>query len=429
MMTPPEPPALPRLATRLFNTPLLMEPDKLQTILAAVGPRFEGKNAPPREAPAAARRSYSLAGGIAVLPVLGTLVQRHDWLAAASGLTSYERLAGTLRQAVADPEAEAILLDLDSPGGEVAGAFDLADQIYAARQVKPVWAVANELAASAAYALASAAERVFVTRTALVGSVGVILAHRDQSALNEKQGVRYTMIYAGARKNDFSPHAPLTAEAFAFAQGHVNEIYDLFLRTVARNRGLSAAAVRDTEAALFMGEQAVRAGLADAVGTLADAVEQLHAALASSGSTPTLSTPNKENVMTQPTPTPAADAAALEAARAAACGEERARVQGILQAVAKLDVPAAFAAHLVAEGLTLPEATTRLIDYRAEHSPARGIAGTGAVPVAPEGLDPADRAALEWERDPQLRGEFTAKDDYVAFRKAEAKGLVRILRK
>ena len=164
------------------------------------------------------------------------------------------------------------MLDIDSPGGEAGGAFDLADQIVAARQVKPIWAVANDDAFSAAYAIASAAARVYVTRTGGVGSVGVIALHVDQSQRDAMNGLRYTAVYAGDRKNDMSPHAPLSTDAAQALQAEVDRLYGLFVSTVAANRNLSVQDVQDTEAGLYFAQDAIDVGLADVVGTLDDAL-------------------------------------------------------------------------------------------------------------------------------------------------------------
>jgi signal peptide peptidase SppA len=217
--------------------------------------------------------------GVAVIPIHGTLVRRTVGLEAESGLTSYTDLAAQLDAAIGNPAVSAILLDIDSPGGESGGVFDLADRIRTASQIKPVWAVANDMAFSAAYALASAASRVFVSRTGGVGSIGVIAMHVDQSEKDAQDGVRYTAVFAGDRKNDLNPHEPISSEAHAFLKAEVNRIYGLFVETVARNRRLEPSAVRDTEAGLFFGQAAVAMGLADAVGTFDDALAQLLASL------------------------------------------------------------------------------------------------------------------------------------------------------
>lgn len=267
---------LPHLAARLFGVPLAIHRPKLDVILAVLGPRVgladlaapAGFSPPARDAPAQTPK-------IAVIPIHGTLVRRTVGLEAESGLTSYAGLAAQLDAALASPEVAAILLDIDSPGGESGGVFDLADRIRAASQIKPVWAVANDMAFSAAYALASAASKVFVSRTGGVGSIGVIAMHVDQSEKDVQDGVRYTAVFAGDRKNDLNPHEPISSEAHAFLKAEVNRIYGLFVETVARNRGIDPSTVRDTEAGLFFGQAAVAIGLADAVGTFDDALAQL----------------------------------------------------------------------------------------------------------------------------------------------------------
>ena len=179
-----------------------------------------------------------------------------------------------LDTAVADPNVAAILLDIDSAGGESGGVFDLADRVAAAAKRKPVWALANDMAFSAAYAIGSAASRFIVTRTGGVGSIGVIAMHADQSVKDAKDGVRYTTVFAGARKNDLNPHEPISDEAHAFLKNEVERVYGLFVETVSRNRGVSADAVRATEASIFYGADAVAAGLADAVGTFDDVLAE-----------------------------------------------------------------------------------------------------------------------------------------------------------
>jgi signal peptide peptidase SppA len=271
---------LPHLAARLFGVPLAIHRPKLDVILAVLGPRvgLSDLAAAPGYTPPTRAMSGS-PPGVAVIPIHGTLVRRTVGLEAESGLTSYAGLAAQLDAAIGNPEVSAILLDIDSPGGESGGVFDLADRIRAACQIKPVWAVANDMAFSAAYALASAASRVYVSRTGGVGSIGVIAMHVDQSEKDAQDGVHYTAVFAGDRKNDLNPHEPISSEAHAFLKAEVNRIYGLFVETVARHRGIETSAVRDTEAGLFFGQAAVAMGLADAVGTFDDALAQLLASL------------------------------------------------------------------------------------------------------------------------------------------------------
>ena len=270
---------LPHMAARIFGAPLLIHRPKLEVILAVLGPRIGlSENGTPIPSPTT--RSPPVAGGgIAVLPIYGTLVRRTVGLEAASGLTSYQDIAAQIDTAIADPAVAAIVLDIDSPGGESGGVFDLADRVRVAAQVKPVWALANDMAYSAAYAIGSAASRFFVTRTGGVGSIGVIAMHADQSVRDAQDGVRYTTVFAGARKNDLNPHEPISDEAHAFLKSEVDRIYGLFVDTVASHRSLSSEAVRATEAGVFFGNDAVAAGLADAVGNFDDVLNELVASL------------------------------------------------------------------------------------------------------------------------------------------------------
>ena len=288
---------LPHIASRVLDTPLVIGQAKLEAILAVIGPRIgveapasgrlgisnrEGLSGPAVMNGDDRRRGANLVTpeGIAVIPVFGTLVKRAGAIEAASGLTSYGHLEDRIMDAATDPAVRAVLLDIDSPGGEAAGVFDLSDLVFEARSLKPVWAVADEEAFSGAYAIASAVERLIVPRTGGLGSIGVIAAHVDRSARDAMEGFRTTTVYAGARKNDFNPHETLKDGARRTLQTEVDRVYGLFVDTVARNRGLTIDAVRATEARLFFGEDAVAAGLADEVGTLRDALAALAANLA-----------------------------------------------------------------------------------------------------------------------------------------------------
>ena len=267
---------LPHLAARLFGVPLAIHRPKLDIILSVLGARVGlADRAAPTGFTPPARDTPPVNGKIAVIPIHGTLVRRTSGLEAESGLLSYTDIAAQLDAALASPDVSAILLDVDSPGGESGGVFDLAGRIRAAAQLKPVWAVANDMAFSAAYLLACAANRVFVARTGGVGSIGVIAMHVDQSVKDAQDGLRYTAVFAGERKNDLNPHAPISDAAHVALQTEVDRLYGLFIETVALHRGLDADAVRATEAGLFFGPDAVAAGLVDAVGSFDEALAQL----------------------------------------------------------------------------------------------------------------------------------------------------------
>lgn len=216
----------------------------------------------PRQ-PAEERRPYDLVNGVAVVPVSGVLVHgcAYRWW----GETGYNWLRSTFTLAKADPEVRAIVLHVDSPGGEVAGCFDLADDIFAMRGDKPIVAIVDEYCCSAAYALASAADRIVAPRTAVVGSIGVISMHLDVTKALENAGLKVTTVQFGERKSDSYPTTPLSEDARKRMQADINRLGDMFVALVARNRGLDPEAVRATEAGVFLGEASVKAGLADAV--------------------------------------------------------------------------------------------------------------------------------------------------------------------
>lgn len=268
----------PHLAQRLFNVPIAITPQKAEVVMAALADRFgiarlfrangemvaldafdlEGDGP-------ASDRAYEVVAGVAIIPVQGTLVQKLGTLRPYSGMTGYDGIRANISMALEDKDVKAVMLDIDSPGGEVAGCFDLVDAIYQARGDKPIWAILTESAYSAAYALASACDRIIVPRTGGTGSVGVICMHVDMSKALSSAGITVTLIHYGDRKADGSDMKPLSDEALARFQADVDEMGELFVKTVARNRGLSVAAVRKTQAQTYLGAAGVEIGFADAV--------------------------------------------------------------------------------------------------------------------------------------------------------------------
>ncbi len=263
-----------RVAELLFNRPLMISESKLNVILHALGPRFslDMNTLPPGVAMAQIsdqernRVGYKVSAGIGIIGIYGPLMHRvmaSDY--PSGGPTTYADIRRSFDTAMADDAVLEVVMELDGPGGEVHGVFDLADHIFHARGQKPITAVINESAHSATYLLASAADRIIIPRTGSVGSVGVIATHADFSRAEDAAGITVTHVFAGARKADFSPHQPLGNEAQALLQGMVNDTYEMFVETVARNRRMSVKAVKATEAGIYEGKKAVSAGLADEV--------------------------------------------------------------------------------------------------------------------------------------------------------------------
>ena len=281
-----------RIAARAFNTPLLVEPSKAMAFLSGLGPRILGRPvelsdgyAAHDSAAATPARASILAGnltermqqngnapypvvdGIAVIEIAGVLIHRGGWIGQSSGQTSYEGIAAQIEAAKRDPSVRAVALEIDSFGGEVAGVFDLADQIRALRRNKPVWAFVAEHAFSAGYALASQADRILLPRTGSVGSIGVVVMHADLSGQLDQDGMRVTLIHSGQHKVDGNPYEPLPENVRDDIQLEIDVLRFLFAETVAAGRAgrLSQDAALATEAATFRGTDAVSAGLADEV--------------------------------------------------------------------------------------------------------------------------------------------------------------------
>lgn len=284
----------PHIALRAFNTPLLVAPRKAGAFLHGFGPRLLGGSAiepkgfgdldPDAAAPSAQPfasllggdlqsriqrngSGYGVVGGVAIVPVSGVLIHRGAWIGESSGQTSYEGLRAQVDAAAEDPQVKAIALEIDSFGGEVSGCFDLADRIRAIGRTKPVRAFVVEHAYSAAYAIASQADRIVVPRSGGVGSIGVMCMHVDISAALKEGGVTVTLIHAGAHKVDGNPYEPLDADVHAELRAEMESLRKIFAATVGAGRGsrLTAAGALATEARCLGAAEAVKAGLADSV--------------------------------------------------------------------------------------------------------------------------------------------------------------------
>lgn len=291
----------PEIARRAFNAPLLVDPAKAQAFLAGFGARILGGqiilptvDVPQERAERAGRVGprmsiiggdvakrrrergdalYPVRDGIAIIEATGTMVHRGAWLGNSSGETSYEGLAAQFEAAAADGSVRGIAAEIDTFGGQAAGAFDLADLIRSARAAKPVWAFVAESALSAGYAMASQADRIILPRTGEVGSIGVVAMHVDYSERLAEDGIAVTLIHAGAHKVDGNPFEPLPDPVREQMQAECSRLREIFAETVAAGRGnrLSQEAALATEARVYSGEQAVEAGLADEVSDLRSA--------------------------------------------------------------------------------------------------------------------------------------------------------------
>lgn len=284
-----------RIAGRLLNTPIAIRPEKAEMLTAVLAERLgiaslermDGSamtrvemNAlaeSGRSGPAARGRYYDVEDGIAFLPIEGTLVHKSGWVGTYSGMMGYDFIATMLRQAMMDQEVQGIWLDVNSPGGEVSGAFDLADEIHACNARnggKPIWGMVNEMACSAAYALISGADRIYSPRTGISGSIGVYMLYVEQTKHLGKEGLDVEFIRSGERKARGSGLEELDDATRAKLQADVDKARDIFARLVARNRRMSVKAVMDTEADWYSADDAKAHGLIDGIMSEIEAVSK-----------------------------------------------------------------------------------------------------------------------------------------------------------
>lgn len=269
-------------AAKLVGLPLAMPEEAADAAFMSLTPANLSALAP-LQSTAGAALPYDLDRGVATISIVGQTVDRPTWISDVLGLSSYRRVSTALRAAIADPQVRGVILDFDSPGGDFSGAAELAAEVRQASARKPVVAHVDALAASAAYVVAAGAQRIIVTPSATVGSIGVVWLHLDRSAAMAKSGVKPTILHAGAAKADGNSLHPLAPEAEKRIRARLGDSYQVLLNSIGAHRPkLGAAGARATEAALYLGEKAVAAGLADAVGDRALARSYLFSPPASS---------------------------------------------------------------------------------------------------------------------------------------------------
>jgi signal peptide peptidase SppA len=263
--------AVQKFAAQLVGRPLAMSQDAARNtldLMPSLGVEARAPLASAGESP-----PYSREGGVAVIPICGPILNRPTWITEILGYPSYHGLSAALRAAIADPAVRGVVLDIDSGGGEFAGAIELAAEVRRLSATKPIVALADNVAASAAYIIAAAATRVIVAPSATVGSIGVVWVHMDRSAALAKGGLKPTFIHAGARKVDGNSMQPLAPDAEKAIRAQLGEAHELMLQSIGAHRpALGASGARATEAGLYMGQKAVDARLADAVGTRETAI-------------------------------------------------------------------------------------------------------------------------------------------------------------
>lgn len=264
-------PLVSQIYSRAINRPLLVEPGMAEALIDGWlhGRMDAGEGGEPREV-------MEKVGHIAVLDVSGPLISRmvEDPMCGRAPV-SYEGLMAAFDEIEADANITHVVLRMETPGGEAAQLLDTTDRMAKLRETKTLIAMVDDYAYSGGYGLAAACSEIWITRTGGVGSVGVVIGHKDVSERNAKEGVKWTYVHSGAKKVDGNPNEPLSDSARSMMQSESDRVYELFTTSVAAYRGMPVEAVRATEAGLFFGEGAIGAGLADHLGTFRDLMAEL----------------------------------------------------------------------------------------------------------------------------------------------------------
>lgn len=403
-------------------------------------------------------RAYDIIDGVAILPLEGVVAKRMNLFMQISGGTSTQIASRNLRDALSDPAVHSIIQYVDSPGGTVDGTQAYANEVFAAREVKPIVTLASGLMASAGYWFGSAAQRVYIADTTTqVGSIGVVATHIDISQSEQQRGVKTTEIFAGQYKRIASQYAPLTEAGRKSMQDDVDYLYSLFVGAIATQRGVSVDQVlKDmADGRVFIGQQAIDAGLVDGVSTLDELVAMLNqergqpAAAKRAGAALT-STTQQGTIMEITAEKIAASHPDIAAAfRAEGATAERQRIQGVEAQlipghealITSLKFDGKSTGGDAAQAVLAAEKTLRGNQAKAlandapaplKQTPAATVepdaaAQAAADAAAEESLPIDERCKARWDRDASIRKEFTSFEGYLGFEKAQARGGVKIL--
>lgn len=253
----------------------------LQTMLSAEAPeaRTSAKSG-------ATRAAYEMEGPVAIIPVKGTLSKNGLEFFGFQLLTSMRDIGAAIRQAAADPAVRAIMLDVESPGGTVDGIEELAASVAAAGQSKPLYAYADGLMASAAYWASCGARSIGASSTAQVGSIGVVLMHREVSKALDNAGIKVSFLTAGRYKAAGNQAEPLTDEMRAYLQSNIDDVYGMFLSAVEAGRKVSREKAQTmADGKIFLAGQAQTLGLIDRVCSRSDFINRIALAVATQEAT------------------------------------------------------------------------------------------------------------------------------------------------
>jgi signal peptide peptidase SppA len=443
----------PRIAAAVIAGQWAILPESLESIIAII----ERTNDDPQLVstqmgrPLQNTRNVTMRDGVAVIPVTGPIFRYANMFTEISGATSVQDLATDYATALNDPKVKAILLDMDSPGGEAKGVSEFADMVFNSRGVKPVVAYVGGMAASAAYWIASAADEMVMNDTASVGSIGVVTTVRKNQQTDTIEIV--------STQSPFKRVDAGTDEGKAKIQNYVDSLAEVFVSAVARNRGVSEETVLKDfgQGDILVGKKAVNAGMADRIGSLEGVIAEMSTnsgkKSTDSRNTTMQSTNGVKIAMDKETllkEHPELAAALINE------GVEKGKAEGLKEgAAAELqrikDVEAsglpgheALISELKFDGKTTGgEASQKVLtaekqnranvlaNIKEDAPPALSQPATSPITEkqgSQADMSTEEKAAADWEGNATLREDFLDdKEAYLAYTKANAKGLIKVL--
>lgn len=473
-----------KINTLFFCRPWAVKEDILKVMIEIVDRHMSGIKLTSDEIEAKTgggkpSRDYEVIGGTAYVPIYGLIAKRANMINGISQPqgTSIEQVRNDFKVALNDKEVERIVLDIDSPGGSVDGVSELSNLIFKSRGKKPITAHANGMMASAAYWIGSAADKIYASDSAEVGSIGIYATIYDYTIANHNAGVKAEIIKAGRYKAAGHPDKPLTDEDRAVIQDEVNTYFDLFVQAVQRNRNMTIQQVITVaNGRVYIGAKSFEAGLVDGIddldsGHVSAPVKVKASAVSDSPAAGTgvhiedSKNNNKEaiqmdykdltNVLLKSHRADLCEAlvaegkamglkegkdagilegreAALKEGKNAGTQEERTRVVGILDAAKVIPGVEAIIPDAIKSGESVEVAMTRFKDHRLNALQKSAPASPGAneeAAAAAAGLSMEERCKKEFETSAAVRAEFGTAETYLAFQRANAAGRVRLLRK
>ncbi len=451
----------------VLNNPWAIQPEKLKEISEIYSSHLKGEKIDIKGIEAKAGEpfnnqphGYDIVKGVAVVPIDGVIAKKMNLLTQISGGASTELIGRDIQAALNDRDVHSVILNIDSPGGTVDGTADLGEIIYNARGDKPIIAFADGLMASAAYWIGSAADQIYASNdTAIIGSIGVVSTHVDYSGQLKDRGVKVTEIYAGKYKRIASEYGPLTKEGKQSMQDHVDYLYSVFVGTVAKYRGVDEKTVLNdmADGRLFIGQQAVDAGLVDGVATLDALIERLNngddfkiiAAIENEMEANTMAKDINTKADVGSNLPDVAEALRNEGkasidtdfVKVDAAKVERDRIQGVLDQ--SMPGHEALIQSLAFDGKTTgPEAAVKVLqaekakaanvskDLKDDADDLSGVAPSVGEDVQVDASLPLDQQCRsKWDKDAKLRDEFNDNfGSYLAYEVAMANGQVKILK-